>query len=100
MTLHVDEQDSSTTEHTIPTGSDMRLVVSRWDTPRGRSLVSLAPEYRTRAGEWRLAHSAVSFAPSDAQEIAAAVLAIAAGIEAQPPEPQPTAADREESRWP
>jgi len=97
MTLSTDEL---TTPATIETGPDTRLVVSRWDTPRGRSLVSLAPEYRIRGGGWRLAHSAVSFPPAAAVQVIAAVMDVAARIEASPPEPMPTQEDREGSRWP
>jgi len=85
---------------TIDTGPDTRLVVSRWDTPRGRSLVAITPEYRDRQGQWHLAHSAVSFAPAAAAEVAAAVLEVAAVIEGGPVDPMPTQRDREESRMP
>ena len=85
---------------TIDTGPDTRLVVSRWDTPRGRSLVAITPEYRDRQGQWHLAHSAVSFAPAAAVQVIAAVMDVAARIEASPPEPMPTQEDREGSRWP
>jgi len=101
MSLHVDELAPPETGHsTIATGPDTRLVVARWDAPSGRSLVALTPEYRDRRGEWRLAHSAVSFPPSDAGEVAAAILEIAARIDGAPADPMPSAEDRELSRRP
>lgn len=88
-------------ETTIATGPDTRLVVSRWDTPRGRSLVAIRPEYLDgRRREWRLAHSAVSFPPDEAGKVAAAVLAVAAAIDGAPDDPMPTEDDRELSRRP
>lgn len=96
MTLHVDELDPTT----IATGPDTRLVVSRWDTPRGRSLVSIAPLYRARGGDWRLAHSAVCVPPGDAARLTAAVLAVAASIDGAPVDPMPTQQSRDDSRMP
>lgn len=101
MTLHVDELSPPTTDQTtITTGPDNRLVVSRWDTSSGRSLVSIAPEFRDRRGVWHLAHSAVSIPPAEAAEVAAALLEVAAKIAGAPVDPTPTPEDRDESRWP
>lgn len=88
------------TAHTIETGPNTRLVVSRWDAPSGRSLVAIAPEYQDHRGVWHLAHSAVSVPPSAASEVAAAILAIAAHIDGRPVDPMPTDVAREESRMP
>mgnify|MGYP000913439145 CR=1 FL=1 len=97
MTLHTETIGLSTI---IETGTGTRLAVSRWNTPRGRSLVSITPEYGDRRGEWHLAHSAVSFAPAAAAQVAAAVLEVAASIDEAPVDPTPTEADRDGTRCP
>ncbi len=79
---------------------DRRLVVSRWHAPSGRLLVAVTPEYRARGGGWHLQHSALAVPPEHASRVAAAVLEIAATIDAGPVDPEPTAEDRELSRMP
>jgi hypothetical protein len=96
MTLHTEVLN----DITIPTSDTTRLVVSRWDAPSGRALVSIRPEYQDRRGDWHLAHSAVSVPPAEAPELAVAVLRVAAEIDGGPVDPMPSAEDRELSRRP
>ena len=88
------------TDLTIHTGPTTRLVITRWDAPSGRSLVSITPQYQDRQGRWHLAHSAVSIPPQNAAEVAAAVLEVAVRIDGAPVDPMPTGEDYELSRMP
>jgi hypothetical protein len=85
---------------TIPSSDTSRVIVKRWDSPSGRSFVAIAPEYRDRHGSWRLAHSAVTILPDQAAALAAAITAVAAAMDGQPVDPEPTEDDRELSRMP
>lgn len=85
---------------TITTADTARILVSRWDAPSGRSFVALTPQYQDRRGEWRLSHSAVTFLPGSAAELAAAIVETAVRIEGAPIDPVPTADDRDLSRMP
>ena len=71
-------------EISIDTAPTTRVIVSRWDAPSGRSLVSITPEYKDRSGKWRLAHSGVSVPPTEAEAVAAALCTIAAAIQGEP----------------
>ncbi len=83
MSLHIHELRPETDRgEIIDTSPTTRLVVARWDAPSGRSLVAITPQYQDRYGEWRLAHSAVSFPAADAAKVAAVVLQVAADINA------------------
>ena len=88
-------------EYVIATGPDNRLRVFTWENQAGRQLVSVAPEHRDRSGVWHLSHSGLLMLPAVARELAPAILDAAATIEpGEPPEPKPTEADRDASRWP
>ena len=89
-----------TAEIEIPTGEDTRLLIRHWTNAVGRLLVTVAPQMMGRAGEWRLQHSGLVVAPDVARQLAQALVEIAAGIDAEPVDPAPTAEDRCASRWP
>jgi hypothetical protein len=88
-------------ETTITTGRKTRLLLREYQAGSGAVLLTIAPQYEDRAGEWRLSHSGLILAPDVARELAPALLHMAATIDdLSPPEPQPTEADRDSSRWP
>lgn len=76
----------SNPELTFSTGPANRLVVQRWDTPTGRSMVALVPQYRDRRGQWRLAHSAVALPPIEAGGVAEAIVMVADEIQSGLPD--------------
>lgn len=65
----------------IETARTTRVIVTRWDAPSGRALVSITPEYKDGQGRWRLAHSGVSIPPTEAEAVAAALCTVAATIQ-------------------
>ena len=89
-----------TDELTIATDGERRLLVIEWTNANGSRFVTVARQYRDRAGQWRLSHSGLILSPEVARALAPALLATAAAIDATPPEPAPTEQDRESSRWP
>lgn len=87
-------------ELVIPTGRTTQLAVRICETGAGSRLVGVAPMYRDRGGEYRLAHSGLLVTPEVARELAPALLEMAATIDGAAYEPAPTQADREASRMP
>jgi hypothetical protein len=70
-------------EISVDTAPTTRVIVTRWDAPSGRTLVSITPEYKDRQGKWRLAHSGVSIPPAEAEAVAGALRTIAAAIQGE-----------------
>ena len=68
----------------IATGTKERLRVKTWENNSGRRFVAIAPEFKDQGGLWRLAHSGLVITPDVCRELAAAILAFAADIEAAP----------------
>lgn len=83
----------------ISTGERSRLIVRRSPTTTGRWLVSVTPKYLDRSGEWRMCYG-LMLEPEAARSLAPAIAAVVASIDGAPPEPAPTAEDREATRWP
>ena len=80
---------------------ERRLTIQTWETPTGRRLVAVKPEYVDRSGVWHLSHSGLLLAPAAARQLAPALVTMAASIELpEPSDPVPTAESREDSRWP
>jgi hypothetical protein len=84
----------------VETGPDSRLLLREWENASGHRMLTVAPQYRDRSGTWKLNHSGLILAPEAARELAPALLALAAAIDASPEDPMPTEQDREESRMP
>jgi hypothetical protein len=87
-------------ELAIATSADTRLLVRQYENGQGRRLVTVAPQYRDRSGQWRLAHEGLILSPDAARELGPALATVAATIDADPQDPMPTEQDREESRTP
>ena len=87
-------------EHEIPTAPNERLLLRDWEGAAGRRLVTIAPQFRDRSGQWRLSHSGLILAPEIARQLAPALVEIAAEIDGAPVDPTPTGEDRELSRRP
>jgi hypothetical protein len=85
---------------TIPIAEDRRLVVDHLETVRGVRLVRVAVEYKDRIRGWQPSAPALLLRPRIARQLAPAILAMAATIDAGPVDPMPTEHDREESRMP
>jgi hypothetical protein len=100
MTLHAEATEPAPEALEVQTGPDARLLLKPWENAHGLRFVTVAPEYRTRGGEWRLSHSGLILSPDAARELAPALLATAAAIDAAPVDPMPTQQDRDESRMP
>ena len=97
MTLHAEAIDANAI--VIPTGPDARLLVREHENGQGRRFVTVAPQFCQR-GTWRLAHSGLILSPDAARQLAPAMLAVAAAIDASPIDPLPADQDTEESRLP
>ena len=69
---------------TIETGPNNRLVVCTRDDDAGFRFVSIAPQYRDRAGAWRPSGSGLLLRPNVARHLAPAILAIANGPDKRP----------------
>jgi hypothetical protein len=81
-------------------GMREKILVRPWES-RGYRYVSLAMQTMTERGEYVFMKGR-SFAlkPEEARTLAGALLAIAAAVDASPPESAPTSEDREGTRWP
>lgn len=84
----------------VLTGPETRLLIRQWENERCQRFVTVAPQFKDRGGERRLSHSGLILSPNAARELASALLAMAAAIEAAPVDPLPTEQDREDSRMP
>lgn len=73
----------------IPTGPDGRLLIKTWAAATGRRLVTIAPQYLDRSGEWRLSHSGLVLPPDVARMLGPALLEMAATIEPPTSEEMP-----------
>ena len=81
-------------------GHTQKLSIAPWEN-NGRVLVSVTPLYLDPdSGEYHRRKGGFAVSPSECRELSAALVETAAAIDASPPEPQPTKADRDSSRWP
>lgn len=100
MTLHTEVIDPPAEGIELQTGPDARLLLRPWENAAGVRFVTVAPQYRDRSGQWKLAHSGLILTGDAARELGPALAAVAATIDASPIDPAPTEQDREESRMP
>lgn len=100
MSIHPEVLAQADTAQAIAIDEGRRLFVKTWENAAGARFVSIAPQYRSRSGDWRLSHSGLILAPEVARQLAPALLAMAATIGGAPTDPMPTQADRELSRMP